>query len=433
MNRTMKTNIFNILAAGSVMLAMTSCDGTWTPPSPAEGELALGAMNVTNDDAVKLVQNDMSRASSDTELQNYKVSISRKGESAPIYIYTYSEMPEVVTLSVGDYTVSVKSHDVQKAEWDKPYFIGSRDFSIASGKITEVEDIVCKFSSIKVTIAYSDELKSMLTEATVNVKANDLGELDFTLGETRAGYFEALEGSTTMIVTFNGVLNGTAITKTVNITDVAAGQHRIITFGSKQIPDVPEQVGGIDPSEGITIDADMIIEDIDGNQTVVEDIIDAKRPWGEEGGGDDPNPPTPPVGDDDAATFTSTTLDLDGINDPTNAKFDGNPGTAVVTITCPEGFANLKVKITTDNAQFEAAVSEMLPLEFDLAYPGDQEENLASLEFPVGNDVIGKTELPSDISMFVPLLGNYSGTHTFTITAVDSKGNESSKALIFKN
>lgn len=426
----MKSNIFNILGAGCLMFAITSCDGAWTPPSPAEGELALGAMDVKNDDAVKLIENDMSRASSDAEIQNYKVSISKKGENTPVYTYTYGEMPEVVTLNVGEYTVSVKSHDVQKAEWDKPYFIGSRDFSITSGKITEVEEIVCKFSSIKVTITYSDELKSMLTEATVNVKANDLGVLDFTLGETRAGYFEALEGSTTMIVTFNGVLNGTAITKSVNLTNVAAGQHRIINFGAKTIPPVPEQTGTVDPG-GITVDADMIIEDIDGNQTVEEDIIgDVKNPW-DPGTGEDPNPPTPPTPGEEAAKFESTTINLDGVNDPT--KYSGDPETAVVSISCPEGFANLKVKIATDNANFEASVSEMLPMEFDLAYPGDQADNLASLEFPVGDAVIGQKSLDFDISMFVPLLGSFPGTHTFTITVVDSKGSESSKTLTFKN
>lgn len=429
----MKSNIFNILGAGCLMFAMTSCDGAWTPPSPAEGELALGAMDVKNDDAVKLIENDMSRASSDAEIQNYKVSISKKGENTPLYTYTYSEMPEVVTLNVGEYTVSVKSHDVQKAEWDKPYFIGSRDFSITSGKITEVEEIVCKFSSIKVTITYSDELKSMLTEATVNVKANDLGVLDFTLGETRAGYFEALEGSTTMIVTFNGVLNGTAITKSVNLTNVAAGQHRIINFGAKTIPPVPEQTGTVDPG-GITVDADMIIEDIDGNQTVEEDIIgNIKNPWDP---GKDPDEPTPPTPSDEAATFESTTLNLIGFNNPADPKYNSEPGTAAVTIKCPEGFANLKVNIETTNAGFKETVGSMLPLEFDLAYPpADNAEAIASLGFPIGNDVIGKTEVTFDISMFVPLLANedFAGEHTFTLNVTDSKGNSSKVALAFKN
>lgn len=86
MNRTMKSNIFNILGAGCLMFAMTSCDGAWTPPSPAEGELALGAMDVKNDDAVKLIENDMSRASSDAEIQNYKVSISKK-ERTHLFIH----------------------------------------------------------------------------------------------------------------------------------------------------------------------------------------------------------------------------------------------------------------------------------------------------------------------------------------------------------
>lgn len=425
----MKTNIFNILAACGVMFAMSSCDGAWTPPTAPEGDLALGAMDVVNDDAQKLVYNDMSRAS-DIDLSNYKVSVCPKGGDTPLYTWTYSSMPEVVTLPVGDYTVVVKSHDVQKAEWDNPYFIGSKNFSVANGKITEVDQIVCKFSSVKVTIAYSDLLKEMLTEATVTVKINDLGILNFDLAETRAGYFEALEGSSTMIVTFNGVINGTAVEKNINITDIAAGQHRIITFGSKVIPPVPEQTGSVDPTSGIDISADMVTEDIDGNQTIEEDIMDTpKRPWEPEP--EEPGPVTPPT-EDAAATFTSTTLNLSGTNDPKDPKYSGDPGTAAVKIDCPKGFANLIVDIKTDNPNFEASVGEMLPMHFDLAYPGDAGEDLGSIGFPIGDEVIGQTSIDFDISQFVPLLGAFSGTHSFTITVKDSEGAEASKALVFK-
>lgn len=422
MNTLMKTKIFNIIAAGCLVLATASCDGNWTPPSAGEGTLSLASMEVRNDDAVKLIKNDQSRAA--VNINDYKVYISKKGEETPLYTYKYSEIPEILTLNVGEYTVDVKSHDVQKAEWERPYFLGSKDIKIESGKITDAGEIVCKFSSIKVTIDYTQELRSMLSEATVNVLVNDEGELDYVLGENKAGYFEALEGSSTIIVTFNGVVNGTPLTSSLNITDAEAGQHRIITFSVKNIPDVPEQTGTIDPTTGISIDASMITEDIDGNQTVQEDLISGiKRPWDP---GEDPGPVTPPVGDE-AITFTvSEGLNLDGPNPTTLDAY-------VIHIHSENGIENMQVDIMSDSQDFIESAGTMMPLSFDMAHlPDDLYETLKDPEIGLeGNEaVLHKNDVDFNITKLVPLLGAFPGTHKFQIAVTDTEGNKNSMTLI---
>ncbi|MDE6287634.1 MAG: DUF4493 domain-containing protein, partial [Muribaculaceae bacterium] len=98
-------------------------------------------------------ETEVSRAGISTD--NFIITIKDKESGAVRRTYKYGSMPEVVSLPVGSYTVSVKSHEIKPAEFDAPYYEGSADFSIEAGKITEIGTILCKFKSIKVTIKYT--------------------------------------------------------------------------------------------------------------------------------------------------------------------------------------------------------------------------------------------------------------------------------------
>ena len=65
-----------------------------------------------------------------------------------------------------------------------------------------------------------------------------------------------------------------------------------------------------------------------------------------------------------------------------------------------------------------------------MAKPGDLAEGLASLEFPIGDQVIGAKEIKFDITNFTPLLGIYgAATHRFIINVIDLEGNSTTKTL----
>lgn len=424
MQNQMKTNIFNIIAAGALMVGASSCDGRWTPPTEAEGSVALGSMTVTNDDAEKLIKNEQSRA--EEPVSNYIVTMSKDGDTAPYKQWTYSAMPEVVTLPAGNYVVDVISHEVQKAEWERPYFAGSKKFTVEAGRITDIGEVVCKFSSIKVTVQFSNDLRRVMgPDCKVTVLANDQGSLEYTADTDKAGYFEALKGSNTMVVTFNGSLSGTPTSGQFTFNDAEAGQHRIITFKTKNNPDIPEQSGTIDPSEGVSIDASMSNQDIDGNIETEESLIAGYiRPGGAETP-KDPVGPTP--GGDPAATFTSSTLSL-GADKPNTSI----PATSIVNIDCPKGFANLLVEIVTTNDNFAASVGELMPMTFDLAtVDGDTKISLESIGLPTGDAVVGKTNVDFNITDLAPLLEAFPGTHTFKLSVTDAEGGKSSLELVF--
>ena len=429
----MKTNIYSIVAAGALLLGLTSCDGRFDYGQEGEGNLSLGSMNVTNDDAVKLIKNEKSRAN-DVDLSEYIVKIFEStDEYTPYKTYTYGTMPEVVALPKGDYILSVESHKVQKAEWSKPYFVGSKSFTINAGKITNVGNVVCEFASIKVTVIFDEKLVEAMgnkkDDTKVTIVANEDGSLDFAVNETRAGYFQALPTSNTMVVTFDGYIYGAKTTERIILTDVAAKQHRIITFTTRENPDIPSQTGSVNPS-GISLDVSMTTEDINGTVTVEEDLLsgDHKRPGDDEEPNDDPiNPPTPPTPVTEAATFTSSTLSL-GADKPNTSI----PATSVVNIDCPKGFKNLLVNIITTSDNFRASVSELMPMEFDLATVEDPtKSNLASIGLPVGDEVVGKTNVDFNITDLAPLLGGFAGTHTFKLSVTDQEGNTSILELVF--
>ncbi len=413
-----------------------ACSDNWSPgddlASDRTGRIRLSSLGVEVSESEKVIETNspQSRASS-VDISNFIVSIVNSTGTV-VEEWKYSEMPGVVTLPVGKYTVNVRSHNVQRAAFDEPLYMGSGEIEIVADEIKDIETpIVCKLANIKVTVSFSEQLAQMLEDdVEVTVVANDEGSLVFRPGETRAGYFEAVTASTTLVATFEGHIKGQAepVTITRTWTDASGGKHYRISYEIKVNPDpIPDEEGWIVLGDGTIIDSEVI----DVTQTTdinvpEDDLGDDDRP----GHQDPENPDNPDKPDNpptaEAATFVCKGYSFDTPNTPDASK-DGK-----VYITCPEKAAHLFVKIETTSANFRAAVSDLMPLEFDLADPGDAYlDSFSSIGFPVKDGVVGQTEMVFDITSLAPLLSGFAGTHTFTIRVVDQKGNESSKKLTF--
>ena len=423
----MKTKILTSAVVLAAMLA-TSCNDNWTPPVGDDGQLDLSAVNIVNDDAAKLIKNEQSRAAVDTN--PYLVEIYKAGEDTPEKSWTVATMPEVVSLPTGDYRIFVESHKVQKAEWEKPYYKGEQTFTIEAGKITQVETVTCKFASVKVTIKLTDDFRAIIgDDATFTVHVNDSGELVYGVNETRAGYFEAVEGSTTMVIDFKGTLNGKMFEKTFSdFVDIAAGQHREVTFAATEAP-TPEQPSGDAEIGGINIDFSYSDKDIDGNISYEEENITGQRPGQETPKDpetpDNPDEPTPPV-TEEPITVSSTTLDLVNANDAKTHE-----GDAIVDIHSEKGIEKLEVKIISQTLNKDELEGIGLSDEFDLAHPGQYEDGLSGLGFKIGADVLGKNDAQFNITTFVPMLITFEGEHTFRIIITDIEGNTKTLDLKF--
>lgn len=423
-----------LLTAALSLGACSSDDLIVGGESSATGSVAKPGVEVNN--VEKVVKAPASRATYD--VSNYIVDFYAAGQDVPYVSYKYSEMPGTVELPVGDYTARVRSHNVEKAAWDAPYFAGtSAPFAIAAGEITEVQPVKCVFSSLKVTVVFGPKLRAQLgDDVKVTVVANDEGMLEFTPDEERSGYFAALEGSSTIIVEFNGTVNGTYETLRLPITDAEAGQHRIITYTVPPIPgpNPDDPTGGINPGTGIGVDVSVVDEDLNSTINNDEDIIpDDDRP-----GGEDPvTPPGPgPVDPDDPKPAnTIEIVPQDPLTfDKDNLLSDIDGKDLIVDVKAPKGIEHFLVKISSDNGDFIASAGEMLPLTFDLCYPvidgKDWTVELQGLGFKTGADVIGSTNQQFVITTLAPLLAAFPGRHTFEIKVEDGDHQQSIKSLV---
>lgn len=427
----MKTKIFSLLALAGISLAMGSCSDN--PDYPLDKQGATGSVSLSDLGVVVNADEQTISRADDIDTSGFLVRIV-DADGATAYEATVATCNEIVTLPVADgYTVQVHSHEVENAAWEAPYYYGQTAFDIKANEITEIGTVNCTFSNVRVTVRYSDELRAIMgDDVVVTVKCSENGSsLDFAHTEKRSGYFKALEGSTTLAAEFAGTVQGRTAHLLKALTDVKAGQHRIITFGVKTgNSDVPDEFGGIsiegDASgiklaDGLWLTADVTTETVNGNVDVDEKgDASAQRPGKEDPVNPGPDDPNPPVPGEEPIKITSDDVDFDIENPVTGSSY-------LVKINAEKGIANLKVEIQSDNEGFLASAGEMLPLSFDLADTPDGDP-LGEL-LPVGSKVKNQTYVPFDVTDLVPLLAAFPGHHAFVITVTDNEGNTVTKTL----
>lgn len=377
-------------------LLLVSCDNDWEPEKllSSDGEVLFTSMNLDVDNSIK-----ETLPSTGLDVNDYTVSVTSMATDAVCGRWKYGEMPQVLTLPVGDYKIDVENAPLQAAAWDSPFYHASNSFSIKENEIYSLGDMTCVLSNVAVSVRYSDALKAALgDDVKVTITAADNAALDYSADETRIGYFAMPAGASTLVASFSGTVNGHPTSLLKTFTGIEAGQHHYVTFSVNN--------GSIDP--GLIIDADITFDDVD---------IDIP-------GGEDPDPGDRP-GEDGAPTITSQTLDLNGVNTVTDDLV------ARVDIVAPNGIDKLEVTIVSESLTPEELAGVGLTDHFDLAHPGEFDDALQGLGFQTGNDIIGKESLTFDISSFMPLLVFFPGDHNFRLDVTDSKGLKVSANLKF--
>lgn len=405
-----------------------------TGATDVTGQLSLASMKMEVDLKVDTVY-PQSRAGVD--VSNFLLTI-KNSQGEQVEQYTYSEMPEIISLPVGTYTVVASSAEAATNGFDVPFYTGSTEqFTIKENELTEVSALTCRLANVMISVEYDEELRKLMGEDVVTtVKIGD-NSLDIPSSETRKAYLIAPASAGSMDITLKGTIDGESVTEVKRVENVQAGQYNIIKYVLSPVDDGNNSVGG-NLNIAINIDSSMTSSDetVGVNPGEEPGIDDFPTDGGEEPGDGDGD-----GGDESGSEQNMPTIVGTDFNDKT---FDiskdvltvtkGQSVSLSVTLLAPNKMAHVYVTIDSETLTEDVLVGVNLAKNFDLAEPGDLEAGLKGLGFPTGTDVIGKEEIPFDITQFTSLLGIYgAANHNFIIRVVDQQGLEVTETLKIKS
>lgn len=439
----MRLKIYSILMALLVAVTLTGCDD-WAPAGSGNFPKNTGGLNLS---AIELSVSETpskpdlhsapSRSSIDT--RNFIVTILNSDRTPASFdgnvcSWTYSEMPEVITLPVGSYIVVARSHTPAPAAWNAPYYEGEAPFEVREGEITSIADgaLTCVFKSIKIEVRFSAELLAKLgPDAKVNILAGEGGSLDWTPAETRMAYFKAPASASTVVATFSATIDGQQVVRHKEFADVNAGVYYVITFNLKTgNVNPPDEFGEIG-TPGVDVDATIEEQDETGNITPPSPGVNpGDRPMGGENWPDTPGTPDTPAEKITVENAPGSNISFTSAN----ACEEGKTYAVIFKSQLP--MTNMIVDIISQSLSDEFLRGVGLAAHFDLADPGEFATALGpdGFGFPIGDKVVGQTQVNFDISPFIPLLNLYPNeTHVFRVTVRDNAGNEKVVDLTFKS
>ena len=357
------------------------------------------------------------------ELEDFKIMFFKNGSVAPELRYNYGEMPDVVVLPVGKYTVTATKGANVEAEWESPYIIGTSDeFEINEDEITsDLDPILCKLENVKVSINFAPMLSgNMSSDSYVEVKVGDNAGLQFTKEhEGMAGHFRHTEG-VSLVATFHGVVEGLETVETKSFEQVQKGHHYKITF--KLRSQGGNHFGEADAT--VNIDASVTTIELENNIVIGEDedLGDEERPK-ENLGGDEPTPP----GDEKIlpTIVGKAPINIDGENEVT----PGMTCELEMTSHSEGGFTKFECDIKSQQLTPDELSGVGLSDHLDLVNtPESLQDALINLGFPI--NVGGEKNVEFVLTKFMPMLSVLgAGRHEFVLTVGDANG-ETTKTLV---
>lgn len=405
------------LLAGVLVFSACHSEAMDENVSEAKGNLNLSSLKTDVDLDIETVYVG-SRADETVDVSNFLVAIY-DSKSQKVEQWKYSEMPEVVSLTVGTYSIEVLSAEAPSNGFDAPFYKGTATCEIKENELVDVPAITCKLANMLFSVVYDEEFQDKMGNDVVTTISVGENSLDIPYTETRKAYLIAPEGETAALnVTLKGTIDGETIDYSKRIDQVRVGVHNIIKYEFDPVSDGSMGDGTLNVA--INVDSSMNESDevVGTNPGEEPGIDDFPTEGGEdpgEGGGEQNVPSI--IGSD----FNGNPFDIE--NDVLDIK---GASTLKVEINAENGIAHLYVEIQSETLD----VTEVgLMNSFDLAYPGDLEEGLNGLGFPTGANVIGQKHTTFDISTFTGLLVSFEGNHNFVIRVVDQNDLEETKVL----
>ena len=405
--------IMSIALASLFVLASCSKDNVNYVDSDQELNKNIGYLNLADMQASVLVDTeniDSETRAEGVDVNNFDVVITNKAGEA-VAEFKYGERPaEPIALDGGVYKIAVSSAAMVGAEWESPVYSCEKEFTITRKQTTSINDLVCKLANIKVSVAYSADLKEQLDPAYTTMTV-ELGEsaLEYAFAEQRAGYFAPETKENTLKLTFNCRYAGETkdITMTNEIKGVKAAQWRKINVVVQHAADGTTNIGIV--CDTWTYDEEVVF---DTSLSLFEEVIP-----------DDTDVPAIVWEGHNLAEAFELTDDM--------VDAEGNFKSSInIDVAAKTPIKSFVVKVASDNADFVKAYSEIMPLEENLCAPSVSNSILKMMGYPTGvkDAVTARIKFAAQAE----LLKSYEGTHSYEIIVVDENGAEGRATLTIK-
>lgn len=129
--------------------------------------------------------------------EDFTITIT-DASSASVWTGKLSDWDSATLLKAGNYKVTATYGDLEDEGFDKPFFTGTSDFTIAGAQTAEVTVNVSLGNTI-IMVSCSENFRNYYKDYTFRLSRNGSGIVTFIKGETRAAFVDAykftLEGT----------------------------------------------------------------------------------------------------------------------------------------------------------------------------------------------------------------------------------------------
>lgn len=339
----------------------------------------------------------------------------------------YSDMPSVVPIPAGNYTVEAFNGQ-QKTGFNSPYYYGKKELSVGIQEVIEA-DIVCQLACVKVSVEFTPLFKSNVANSICLIRSlTDEVFLEIDEEKSEEPGYIAVPSDGKLYVTIRGtyVEDGSLVNYTDHLLEVEAKQWHKIRL-SVNTAGAIENNGGLVEVDYSTEEKDFDVQVPGGN-----DVIDNN---GDQGSWDDDEPEVPVVPEEpgkDAVVIAGDGFDIDR---ELTVSASEQEVKVDVKMEAAKGIDKLEVAIVSPALTTDALESVGLGASFDVANPGEElKATLIDLGLlQAGETIKGKTSHVFSVGSFMPLLGmlpNGTGNvHRFNLTVTDMAGNVMEKTL----
>lgn len=398
------------------------------------------------------------------DVNEFTIKMVRQADGLVKQFDRFGDMPAVFSLPSGNWTLTASSPETNPAAFNQPIYGTTHNFDIRVGEVSS-EKLTCTLQNIKVSFDLDEAFESELKDYTITVSngegvanklfwtnvASEVEDQYTTKDMTAPGYFAV--APIVIHVDATRKVDDSDAYHEIALNDLKAKDHVIVKLGAKVTGQAQFEIE-IDPS----VNGKDVETSVPGfNEDPVEGPWDGPVDGGDTGAGDNGSADG---GSDDNGSGDNGSSDNgsgDDTENPIKLEWEGYETLPSVTeiademnvnltLTCPAGIKQFKIKIESETPAFLSLVTFMTstprdtestePVVVDLINDEVAVGTFSSVGLKTGDELKDATSVDFALSGLVPMIPSAGQAgpdtyHTFTLIVEDNNGVQNQWALTF--